>query len=169
MKVSASRIHFNYFRRKYHNSAFCIQHFTFPRLPDAVRVFPFQEGDCFRGENRPCRCPTGAAQDDPLGRHRFFCNHCHFRCHIPGVGRGDGRQQYIHYNKEQHKYLWVYQPKGYYNLPVKIEWIKKHNLWQQVRDNYIDKKNTNADDNKKSRSIFAETIHQVCQQNGYYR
>ena len=36
-------------------------------------------------------------------------------------------------------------------------------------DNYIDKKNTNTDDNKKSRSIFAETIHQVCQQNGYYR
>ena len=82
---------------------------------------------------------------------------------------GDGRQQYIHYNKEQHSYSWEYQPKGYYDLPIKIEWIKKHKLWQQVRDNYIDKKNTNTDDNKKSRSIFAETIHQVCQQNGYYR
>ena len=81
----------------------------------------------------------------------------------------DGRQQYIRYNKEQHSYSWEYQPKGYYKLPVKIEWIKKHKLWQQVRDNYIDKKNTNADKNKKSRSIFAETIHQVCQQNGYYR
>ena len=54
-------------------------------------------------------------------------------------------------------------------LPTKIEWIKKHGLWQQVRDNYIYKKNINIDDNKKSRSIFAETIHQVCQQNGYYR
>ena len=82
---------------------------------------------------------------------------------------GDGQQQYIHYNKEQHSYSWKDQPKGYYDLPIKIEWIKKHKLWQQVRDNYIDKKNTNTDDNKKSRSIFAETIHQVCQQNGYYR
>ena len=80
----------------------------------------------------------------------------------------DGRQQYIRYNKKQNSYTWEYQPKGYYDLPAKIEWIKRHKLWQQVRDTYIDKKNTNADDNKKSRSIFAETIHQVCQQNGYY-
>ena len=42
-------------------------------------------------------------------------------------------------------------------------------LWQQVRDNYIDKKNANTDANKKSRSIFSESIHQVCQQNGYYQ
>ncbi len=82
---------------------------------------------------------------------------------------GDGRQQYIRYNKEQRSYSWEYQPKGYYDLPIKIEWIKKHGLWQQVRDTYIDKKNMNTDDNKKSRSIFAETIHQICQQNGYYQ
>lgn len=80
----------------------------------------------------------------------------------------DGRQQYIRYNKKQNSYSWEYQPKGYYKLPAKIEWIKKHKLWQQVRDNYIDKKNENTDDNKKSRSIFAETIQHVCQQNGYY-
>ncbi len=80
----------------------------------------------------------------------------------------NGRQQYIRYNKKHQCYSWEYQPKGYYNLPDKIKWIKNHKLWQQVRDNYIEKKNTNADDNKKSRSIFAETIHQVCQQNGYY-
>ena len=80
----------------------------------------------------------------------------------------NGRQQYIRNNKKHQCYSWEYQPKGYYNLPDKIKWIKNHKLWQQVRDNYIEKKNTNADDNKKSRSIFAETIHQVCQQNGYY-
>ena len=82
---------------------------------------------------------------------------------------GDGRQQYIRYNKKQKSYSWEYQPKGYYKLSDKIEWIKKQKLWQQVRDNYIYKKNTNTDDNKKSRAIFAETIHQVCQQNGYYK
>lgn len=83
--------------------------------------------------------------------------------------RSDGQQRYIRYNKKQNSYSWEYQPKGYYDLPIKIEWIKKHGLWQQVRDTYIDKKNMNTDDNKKSRSIFAETIHQVCQQNGYYQ
>lgn len=81
----------------------------------------------------------------------------------------DGRQQYIRYNKKQNSYSWEYQPKGYLELPSKIEWIKKHGLWQQVRENYIDRKNINADDSKKSRSIFAETIHQICQQNGYYQ
>ena len=81
----------------------------------------------------------------------------------------DGRQQYIRYNKKQQSYSWVYQPKGYYELPEKIEWIKKNGLWQQVRDVYLDKKNMNTDKNKKSRSIFAETVHQVCQQNGYFQ
>ena len=81
----------------------------------------------------------------------------------------DGRQQYIRYNKKQHSYSWEYQPKGYYELPEKIEWIKKNGLWQQVRDVYLVKKNMNADKNKKSRSIFAETVHQVCQQNGYFQ
>ena len=81
----------------------------------------------------------------------------------------DGRQQYIRYNKKEHSYSWEYQPKGYYELPEKIEWIKKNGLWQQIRDVYLDKKNMNADKNKKSRSIFAETVHQVCQQNGYFQ
>ena len=82
---------------------------------------------------------------------------------------GNGRRQFIRYNKKQKSYSWEYQPKGYMELPSKIEWIKKHGLWQQVRDTYIYKKNINTDDNKKSRSIFAETIHQICQQNGYYQ
>lgn len=81
----------------------------------------------------------------------------------------DGRQQYIRYNKKEHSYSWEYQPKGYYELPEKIEWIKKNGLWQQIRDVYLVKKNMNADKNKKSRSIFAETVHQVCQQNGYFQ
>ena len=59
----------------------------------------------------------------------------------------DGRQQYIRYNKKQHSYSWEYQPKGYYELPEKIEWIKKNGLWQQARDVYLDKKNMNTDKN----------------------
>lgn len=52
----------------------------------------------------------------------------------------DGQQQYIRYNKKQRSYSWEYQPKGYYKLSDKIAWIKKHKLWQHVRDNYITKK-----------------------------
>ena len=77
----------------------------------------------------------------------------------------DGRQQYIRYNKKQNSYSWEYQPKGYMELPAKIEWIKEHRLWQQVRDHYLYKKNTNDNPNKHSRTIFAETVHEVWQKN----
>lgn len=73
----------------------------------------------------------------------------------------DGRQQYIHFNKNQQTYEWQYQPKGFYKLPEKMEAIKEAGYWQEVRDLYIEKKNNNNDPNKKSRSIFAETITQV--------
>ena len=77
----------------------------------------------------------------------------------------DGRQQYIRYNKKQNSYSWEYQPKGYMELPAKIEWIKEQRLWQQVRDHYLYKKNTNDNPNKHSRTIFAETVHEVWQKN----
>ena len=73
----------------------------------------------------------------------------------------DGRQQYIHFNKSQQTYEWQYQPKGFYRVSEKIEAIKEAGHWQDVRDLYIDKKNNNTDPNKKSRSIFAETVAQV--------
>lgn len=60
------------------------------------------------------------------------------------------------------------QTHGFYLLPEKIEFCKENDLWQEVRNIYIEKKNSNTDKRKKSRSIFADTIHQVCQQNGYF-
>jgi len=80
----------------------------------------------------------------------------------------DGRKQYIRYNKKHGSYSWEYRSKDYTKLPIKIEWIKRYGLWQQVRNCYIKKKNTYNDNTKKSRSIFAEAVHQVCQQNGYF-
>lgn len=76
---------------------------------------------------------------------------------------GNGQQQYIRYNKKQQYYSWEYQPKGYRELPSRIEWIKKHGLWEQVRRDYLDKKNKNDNPCKHSRSIFAETVHEVWQ------
>lgn len=78
---------------------------------------------------------------------------------------GDGRQQYIRYNKQQNSYTWESQPKGFIKLPAKIDWIKEHGLWQEVRDHYIYKKNVNDNPNKHSHTIFAETVHEVWQKN----
>jgi hypothetical protein len=50
-------------------------------------------------------------------------------------------------------------------LPSKIEWIKKHRLWQQVIDHYLYKKNINDNPDKHSRTIFAETVHEIWQKN----
>ena len=81
---------------------------------------------------------------------------------------GEERQEYIRFNKGQRSYTWEQQPDGYYMLPDKIQWCKDNRLWQQVTELYIEKKNENEDPNVHSRTIFANTVHQVCQQNGYY-
>ena len=73
----------------------------------------------------------------------------------------DGRQQYVRFNKNQQSYSWEYQPKGFYQLDERVADIKKHGYWQEVRDIYLEKKCRNTDQNKKSRSIFAETVKEV--------
>ena len=78
------------------------------------------------------------------------------------------RQEYIRFNKKSNSYNWVEQSNGFYLLPEKVEFCKDNYLWTEVREIYIEKKNCNTDKNKKSRSIFADAIHQVCQQNGYF-
>lgn len=81
---------------------------------------------------------------------------------------GNNQQEYIRFNKKSNTYDWVEQPNGFYLLPEKINFCKENSLWKEVRDIYIEKKNNNTDKHKKSRSVFADTIYQVCQQNGYY-
>ena len=105
------------------------------------------------------RVLTIKVKDRKNARIKHSCDFCIiYNC-------GDGRQQYIRYHKQQRAFSWEYQPKEYRNLPQKIEWVKKHNLWQKVRELYLLKKNTNTDPNKHSRTIFAETVHEIWQQN----
>ncbi|MBR4708265.1 MAG: hypothetical protein IKP29_09440, partial [Pseudobutyrivibrio sp.] len=68
--------------------------------------------------------------------------------------------------KNQNNYVWAEQPKGY-NLDKKVKWIKDNKLWDEVLDLYLYKKNYNDNPNKKSRALYAETINEICQQNGY--
>jgi len=105
------------------------------------------------------RVLTIKVKDKATSRILHSCDFCiMYECR-------DGRQQYIRYNKKQNSYTWEYQSKGYMELPAKIEWLKEQGLWQQVRDRYLYKKNVNNNPNNHSRSIFAETVHEVWQQN----
>lgn len=79
---------------------------------------------------------------------------------------GNKQQQYIHFNKNQSSYCWNQQPSAIYLLPQKADWLRKHNLWDDVRDLYLWKKNNNDNPNKKSRSLYAETINELYHSNG---
>lgn len=81
---------------------------------------------------------------------------------------GNKRQEYIYFNKKQKNYSWQEQPQGFYLLDEKVEWIKDCGYWQNVLELHLHKKNHNKDHNKHSRSIYAETIHEICQRYGYY-
>ncbi len=81
---------------------------------------------------------------------------------------GKEHQEYIHNDKKGRNYSWCEQPQGYYLLPEKIQWIKDNNLWAGIRSLYIEKKNKNNDEHCHSRTIFAQTVHEVCQKNGFY-
>lgn len=81
---------------------------------------------------------------------------------------GNECQEYIRFNKKQRTYTWEEQPQGFYLLEEKAEWIKDCGYWKKVRDLYLDKKNHNNNPHKHSRSIYAETIQEICQKYGYY-
>lgn len=73
----------------------------------------------------------------------------------------DGRQQYIHFNKKQKSYEWKYLPMSNTKLEERAEYLKKNKHWNEVRDLYIDKKNWNDNPDKRSRSLYAETINEI--------
>lgn len=79
---------------------------------------------------------------------------------------GKKHQQYIRFQKEQGNYVWSDQPDGY-RLEKKVQWIKHNGLWEDVWDLYLDKKNYNDNPDKKSRALYAETINEIAQKNGY--
>lgn len=73
----------------------------------------------------------------------------------------DGRQQYIHFNKNQRTYDWEYLPMSNSELETRAEWIRKNGHWNDVRELYLDKKKCNDNPDKRSRSLYAETINEV--------
>ena len=74
---------------------------------------------------------------------------------------GNGRKQYIRFNKKNKNYTWEYQGKGFKNLEQKITWLKCNDHWGDLQNYYIEKKNYNDNPNKHSRSIFAESVNEM--------
>lgn len=77
-------------------------------------------------------------------------------------------QEYIHFDKKSNAYIWEKQGDVFYDLPKRIEWLKNEELWQKVREMYLNLKNNNQDKNKKSRSLFAEAVKNICNKYGYF-
>lgn len=89
-------------------------------------------------------------------------------CDFAIVFNGRNGQQYIRYNKDTGNYTWEFQGDGFETLPEKIDWLKGNDLWGTLQDYYIEKKNRNNNPDKHSRSIFAESVNEMCQKCGYF-
>lgn len=97
-------------------------------------------------------------------RHSKILHSCDFAI----VFNGRNGQQYIRYNKDTGSYTWEFQGDGFEALPEKIDWLKDNDLWGALQDYYIEKKNRNNNPDKHSRSIFAESVNEMCQKCGYF-
>lgn len=82
-------------------------------------------------------------------------------CDFAIVYDGSKGQQYIRFNKEQNNYTWEYRSKGFKNLEMRADWLKRNKHWTEVRKVYLEKKNNNTNPNKRSRSLYAETINNL--------
>ncbi|MFG6368960.1 MAG: hypothetical protein K1W16_11135 [Lachnospiraceae bacterium] len=125
-----------------------VSHFAYDNAEDSTRVFTIKVKD--RKNSRILHSCDLAIVNDYMD------------------DEGNKHQEYIHFNKKQKSYSWKEQPEEYYLLNEKVEWIKDNKYWNEVRELYLYKKNINTDIHKHSRSIYAETIHEICQKYGYY-
>lgn len=80
---------------------------------------------------------------------------------------GEEGQEYIRFEKRQKRYFWAQQTNHFVGLSEKIDWLKENGLWGETREYYIQKKNNNNNTHKHSRSIFAETIKEMCDKYQY--
>lgn len=80
----------------------------------------------------------------------------------------DGREQFIRFYKQlgfspKYNYRWELRG-GDYHIEDKLQWIEDNGLKNELRKQYLNNKNRNFDRNKKSRTIFAETVNNIYNQ-----
>ena len=79
-------------------------------------------------------------------------------------------QEYIRFNKNTNRYLWYEQSYGVYDLPKRIDWIKHENnsrVWDELKNEYLHKKNINNDTKLHSRQILSMAVNDICNKYGY--
>ena len=82
-------------------------------------------------------------------------------CDFAIVYQGGKRQQYIRYNKLSGSFSWEYQRQTTGDLEARAESLKQDSrLWNEVREVYLYKKNSNQDANKRSLSLYAEAVNE---------
>ena len=69
-------------------------------------------------------------------------------------------QEYLRFNKKHNSFSWEEQLAPYL-LEDMVNKIKQNKMWNDVRDLYLHKKNTNEDIHKKSRSLYAEAVKEI--------
>lgn len=83
------------------------------------------------------------------------------------LNSNDSTKKYIRFNKKNGTYTWEERSKEFLYISRKIKWLKKNGYWKDLYDYYLIKKNKNINPNKHSRSIFAESVNEVCAKKGY--
>lgn len=80
---------------------------------------------------------------------------------------GTAGQEYIAFDKKSNSYSWQQQSKSF-NLKEKENWLRQQpEAWNAVRERYLKKKNQNQNIHKHSRSLYTETINEICKQYGF--
>lgn len=86
-------------------------------------------------------------------------------CDFALVRIKNGRQQYMRFNKKNNNYTWEYQGKGFKNFDKRLNWLMDNDYREELLEYYLDKKNSNNDLNKHSRSILTESVNELYQKN----
>lgn len=94
-------------------------------------------------------------------KKRYYSNIIH-SCDICIVyDCDDGRQQYIHFDKNQNSYAWKYLPVSNKTLAERAKWITHNGHLDELKKLYLTKKNENDNPDRKSRSMYAESVNEV--------
>lgn len=81
-------------------------------------------------------------------------------CDFAIVYKSKNGQQYIRYNKNSGIYTWEFQKQTQGDLEEKADRLRHENLWDEVLEVYLDKKNRNTNADKHSRSLYAEAVNE---------
>ena len=81
-------------------------------------------------------------------------------CDFAVVYEGRNGQQYIRFNKERNYFSWEFQTQPYKELESRADYLKTNGHWDEVLEVYLEKKNSNDNPDKHSRSLYAETINE---------